>query len=127
MRSTYGTVEIPLHRITEIRARRIADTAIGEAEVRSAKEIGMRAVAYALFPLDPYSRTGRFRGPRADQIPEEPIRTNQPDSSRGPHSHSGLLEQGYQGPSSCHTDSRVPGLEADLHVTFSFVDQFRLR
>jgi len=84
-------------------------------------------VAHAFLPLGPRSRARCFRSPQPDQIPKEPVRTNQPNPSRGPYPHSGFLEQGCQRPGNHRADSRMPHLEEHLHFTFCIVDQFRLR
>ena len=47
-------------------------------------------MAHAFLPLasGPHFRAGRFRSPQPDQIPEEPVRIDQPNPSQGPYPRS---------------------------------------
>ena len=108
--------------MTVIRVYSTTNTTLGQVEVRPSNQTDIWAVAHTLTPLAPRPRAGRFPSPLPDQIPEERLRTNQSHPSRSPRSHSGLLEDGDQRPGHNRTDSRLPGLEGDLHLTFGFVD-----
>ena len=80
-------------RRTEIRVCRIAVT-LDNAEVGKTSEMDAWTAADACCILVRCSRARRFRSPPPHPVLEKHRRANQPDPSRNPLSHSGLL--GYE-------------------------------
>jgi hypothetical protein len=70
-----------------------------------------------------------MRNPPLDSVLEEQARTSQPDPSRNPRSHSGLLEQGLRQrrPKPNRVNTRMPDLERGVYITLIFVDRFELQ
>ena len=106
---------------------KIQVSSIALAEVRATNKLVIRAFTHMFPPLGPRSRTEYFRSPPPHPIQEKQARPDQPNPSRGPRSHSGLLEGGGQSPGHGRPNSRMPGLEGDHYITFTFVVRSLLR
>ena len=98
-----------------------------KAEVKQTTETDAFMVTDAVCILVRCSRKRCFRDRPPDSVLEKQHRTNQPDSSRTPHSPSRLLATAQQRSRRHRTYPRVPSLEGVVHITILFVDPFQLR